>query len=140
MKILTAMDHNELAAVLVGAVDFRNQILAEPEFGVDLLFPLARSERMRTTMAAELSESIRNLQGMGSDAALFDCASRMIWLHTLRATFEPRLRNRVRDMWAELAKGRTRIAMGEDAFLAATGRAAEIRGIELTPHGFGERQ
>ena len=127
---LRSQDSNEVAAILVMAMHFRNTLLRNG--GVDLMFPhLALSTD--PMLAVRLNQQLQELQR----EKLFTVASgAIVWLFTVRAAIEPALRDLGRQLWGQLERGFPKADEAVDGLFRITGLMADITDIGRFPDGF----
>jgi hypothetical protein len=70
---------------------------------------------------------------------LINAASLILWVHTIRATINPNLRVKVREMWGELARGFPHIEEGAKLVEMMTGESLDLREAGTYPDGFTPR-
>ncbi|MGF1629178.1 MAG: hypothetical protein ACFCUT_06875 [Kiloniellaceae bacterium] len=129
---LRGMDGDEIGGVVALAAHMRNRYLGES--GRDFLQPHATTAA-DPTLVISLVTAAKDLQKMGP-TGLVHAAALMLWIHTLRGAMNADLRPRVRDMWAEAARGFPHIGGGAAVIEAMTGQALDLDAAGRFPEGF----
>jgi len=130
IKNLSALDSEEVAGILVMAMSFRN-ILRQTN-NIDLMLPFLAINQ-EPTIAIMLNRQLQELQ----KEKLFSIASgAIVWLFTIRAAFEPSLRDLGRQLWRELARGFLKANESAEGLFELTGEMPDITDIGRFPDGF----
>lgn len=80
----------------------------------------------------EMADSIRSLQKKGRAV---DVPGLIVWLHSVRAFVNPRVRLHVRRMWRELSRGFDHARVAAMQFQETTGQRFNLEGYDLIPKG-----
>jgi hypothetical protein len=127
---LAALDSSEVAGILVMAMHFRNTLLGNG--GPDLLFPFVAIKN-DPMIAIKLNKQLQELQNEN----LFSVASgAIVWLFTIRAAFEPELRDLGRQLWTQLERGFPSANDAVIGFHELTGVTLDVIDIGCFPDGF----
>lgn len=132
LENLRGMDKLEIAGPLCLAIDYRNAVLADS--GLDLLEPhLAMAAK--PSLQWTVNRDIKAAQKGGENGRVL-AAGLMMWLHTLRAVRNPRLRAKAREMWGELGRAFDSISDGAILVETVTGFSPNLSGCGRFPDGF----
>ena len=106
LERLRAMNSDELGLPLAVTLDAATMALDER--GIDVFDPFA-AIAVDPSASLYFSQMVGQLQKMGRHVL---APGPMVWTHTLRATMNHRVRELVREIWAELLRG---VPHAEDA-------------------------
>lgn len=129
---LRGMDGSEIGGVVALAAHMRNRFLNEK--GLDFLMPHVVTAA-DPSLVMTLSRTAKDFQKMGQ-MGLINAAALILWVHTLRATKNPNIRMKGREMWGELARGFPHIEEGARLFEMMTGETLDLRDAGTYPDGF----
>lgn len=129
---LRGMDGSEIGGVIVLAAHMRNRFLDGT--GLDFLTPHAVTAA-DPSVVIELVKTAKDFQKKGH-RGLINAAALFVWIHTLRATINPNLRVKAREMWGELARGFPHIEEGTRLIEELMGETLELSKAGTYPDGF----
>lgn len=95
---LRVLDGEELGLAVALATHFRNDWLAT---GIDVSDPIV-THALHPNFVVEIVKEIQTLQESGDEVL---ASGLMVWVHSLRAGNDLRLRAVARDIWGELERG-----------------------------------
>lgn len=127
---LKSLDGSEIGLIVANATDRRHKL--EAEFGWPLMQP-----SLTMTREPNATVQIGALIRMAQDTRDFISATAlMVWLHTLRASVNPDLRQGGRDLWRQLERGFPHCINAMDGYKALTGVSLDVLDYQLFPAGF----
>lgn len=129
---LRGMDGDEIGGVVALSTHMRNQFLNETD--LDLFFPF-ETAIADPFLVSRLSRYAKKIQKKGL-IGLINSAGILVWIHTLRATMNPDLRMKAREMWGELSRGFPYVEEGARLLEEMTGETLDLRGAGTYPDGF----
>ena len=132
LLILRGMDENEIGGVVALAAHMRNRYLEGK--GLDFLEPYTAT-LADDSIVVNLVNVAKGFQKQGQ-IGLINAAAAMAWIHTLRASINPNLRVKAREMWGELSRGFSHIEEGAEMFKILTGEVLDLRDAGTYPGGF----
>lgn len=131
---LNKSDPSEVGLVVAQATDVRQQILEA--WGVDLAYPAAAG-LIIPGLGGRLLESIYELQRKGDMSSLARAAAFMVWLHSVRALNDIKLRPLGREMWAALSRGFPEVEDAAWRYFSLTGTVLDTTDFDRVADGLG---
>ena len=135
LQKLRGMDGDEIGGVVALAAHMRNRFLEDK--GIDFLDPFSATIADPFCVAT-LSRTAKYFQKKGIVGQI-NAAAVILWVHTLRATMNPDLRMKVREMWGELSRGFPYLEYGARLLEKMTGDTLDLRDAGTYPDGFTPR-
>ncbi len=132
LQKLRGMDGDEIGGVVALAAHMRNRFLDDE--GIDFLYPYSATIADPFCIV-KLSKVAKYFQ-KGGLVGHINAAAVILWVHTLRATMNPDLRMKAREMWGELSRGFPYIEYGAGLLEEMTGETLDLRGAGTFPDGF----
>jgi hypothetical protein len=98
LENLKVVDCNEIGFTVALATHFRNEWR---EKGIDVSDPIV-AHSLNPSLVIDIIKEIRSLQRSGGEAL---ASGLMVWVHSLRAANDLKLRETARNIWGELERG-----------------------------------
>lgn len=133
LDVVSKMDGAALGVTVAVAANLRNSFFKKT--GIDLADPVAAMEN-NPKIYYELYYMVEELE---REKKLLEAALLTIWVHTLRAASDPRLRKHGRKLWGELSRGFSHVAASAERISATQGQKLNIDGATEFPVGFTPR-
>ena len=126
---LSAMDGHELGLLVACANDTRLKILGRDGYNLGDPVGLIAREPFFTF---HLVKQVHRMQRQGKTV---ESSQLMVWVHTLRASENIKIRNHGRAMWQQLSRGFPHVATAAQDFQQMTGVSLDTNGFDSFPLG-----